>query len=70
MNRTMKLAVAEFREVLRQNPDEDLKQNFRSYLIAKGITEPDEEDLMEAALAVGIPEDELAEFVEEFGSRL
>jgi hypothetical protein len=70
MNQTMKMAVAEFKGISRHNPDEDLKLNFRNYLLAKGILEPKEEDLMEAALAVGIPEDELPEFVEEFGSQL
>jgi len=70
MDRMMRSVVREFKGTLRSNPPEDLKQNFRNYLISRGITVPSEQDLMDAAEAVGIPEYQIAEFVEEFGSRL
>jgi hypothetical protein len=62
-------AVDEFMRV-RKNPTENLVSEFKTHLLKKGILEPSENDLVEAALAVGIPEEELIDFVEEFASRL
>jgi hypothetical protein len=62
-------AVDEFMRV-RKNPPENLVSEFKTHLFKKGILEPSEDDLVEAALAVGIPEEEIIDFVEEFASRL
>jgi hypothetical protein len=43
---------------------------FRNHLLGKGILEPSEDDLVNAAIKVGIPEDEIPDFVEVYASRL
>jgi len=69
MERRISEAVQSFKRI-RKNPPENLVSEFKAHLFRKGILEPSEDDLVEAALAVGIPEEELVDFVEDFASRL
>lgn len=70
MERKILEATNEFLGMARRNPPDNLIMEFRNHLLGKGILEPSEDDLVNAAIKVGIPEDEIPDFVEVYASRL
>ena len=71
MRKDVAMAVISFKARRYSNPPGgDVQSDFVEHLLRQGVTDPSEEDLMNAAIKVGIPDHELPEFVEEFASRL